>query len=162
MTRVTVALLTVALAASASGQDCPPPASPSSAPWPEEVAVPSMVVGDAATIRLTKAEGEAIRCRLQRRLRRPIDGMPSDLREEVRGRRVGALWMDQGRPRIGSFWLQRASDGSLELSDTLAMSERVRIGLVARFERRRGSWRLTRIGTRIDHARRGRRARGAP
>jgi len=155
-------LLGFFLVAPASAQRCPPPLSPSDAPWPEEVEVRSEVVGDDATIRLTRAEGEAIRCQLQRRLRRPIDRMPSDLRERVHGRRVGALWMDQGRPRIGSFWLLRRSDGSLALSDTLAMSDRARIGLVARFEERGGRWRLMHVGVRIDHGRRGRRAPAAP
>jgi hypothetical protein len=155
-------LLGLFTAAPSSAQDCPPPPSPSSEPWPDEVEVSSEVVGDDATIRLTRAEGEAIRCQLQRRLRRPIDRMPSDLREEVHGRRVGALWMDQGRPRIGSFWLQRRSDGTLALSDTLAMSDRARIGLVARFEKRGGRWRLMHVDVRIDHARRGRRTPAAP
>lgn len=153
MRTIGCALILAFFAAPASAQRCPPPLSPSDAPWPDAVEVRSEVVGEDATISLTKAEGEAIRCQLQRRLRRPIDRLPSDLRERVRGRRVGALWMDQGRPRIGSFWLQRRSDGSLALSDTLAMSDRVRIGLVARFERRGGRWQLIEVGVRIDHAR---------
>lgn len=121
-----------------------------------------MVVGDEATIRLTRSEGEAIRCQLQRRLRRPIEGLPADFRAAVRRRRVGALSMAQDHPRIGSFWLQRTSEGTLELSDTLAMTDHARIGLVVRFERRGERWRLVDVSVRIAHARRGRSAQPSP
>jgi len=154
MTRLALALLGLLFANLAAAQRCPPPpGEPTDTPWPDEVEVPSMVVGDSATIRLTRAEGEAIRCTIQRRLRRAIPEVPSDLRERVRNRRVGWLWMEGDRPRIGSFWLQRNGDGALELSDTLHMSAAVRIGLVIRFEERGGRWRLSSVSVRTDHHR---------
>lgn len=153
MRPVVLALLGLALTATAAAQSCPqPPGEPTGAPWPDAVEVPSVVVGDPS-IGLTRAEGEAIRCAVQRRLRRAVRDVPSDLRAQVRNRRVGWLWMDGDRPRIGSFFLQRDTDGTLELSDTLAMSARVRIGLVVRLEKRASRWRVTSVGIRTDHHR---------
>lgn len=152
MSRLALALLCSALPSIAAAQPCPqPPGEPTDAPWPDDVEVPSVLAGEAATIRLTRGEGEAIRCALQRRLRRPLSQVPRDLRAQVRDRRVGHLWMDGDRPRIGAFFLQRDLDGHLELEDTLAMSAAVRIGLVVRFEHRQGRWRLSSIDTRTDH-----------
>ncbi len=157
MTRFALVLLGLSLASPTSAQRCPqPPGDPTDAPWPDAVEVPSVVVGEPATIRLTRAEGEAIRCAVQRRLQRELRQVPSDLRDRVRGRRLGHLWMDGDHPRIGSFFLQRDLDGNLELDDTLVVSAAVRITLVVRFERRRGRWRMSGIGTRTDHHRRGR------
>ena len=121
-----------------------------------------MVVGEQATIRLTRAEGERIRCAIQRRLARPLNQVPTDLRAQVRRRRVGWLWMDGDHPRIGSFFLPRDPEGNLEISDALHVAAAVRITLVVRFEQRQGRWRMSGIGIRTDHHRRGRPSAAAP
>jgi len=163
MTRFVFALGMLSLASAASAQRCPqPPGEPTDAPWPDVVQVPSMEVGEPSTIELTRAEGEAIRCAIQRRLRRAVRDVPSDLRDGLVGHRLGHLWMDGDHPRIGAFFLQRDHEGNLELSDTLAVGAAVRITLVVRFEPRRGRWRMSHIGARTDHRRRGRPAAAAP
>jgi len=112
-------------------------------------------VEDTTHISLTRADGVAIRCALAASLRsRRVRVLPPDWRARVRHRRVGPLWLDQGRPRIGSFWLQHTLDGTLELSDTLVMNDSVRIGLVVHVAKRHGRWVVTQFSPRISHARR--------
>jgi len=118
--------------------------------WSDEVCVPS--VEDETVVTLSRADGVAIRSALIASLRsRSVRVLPSDLRARVRRRRVGALWMDQGRPRIGSFWVQHRSDGSLELSDTLVMNDHVRFGLVVRVAKRGRRWVVTHLSSLISH-----------
>ncbi|MFK7991814.1 MAG: hypothetical protein AB8I08_37700 [Sandaracinaceae bacterium] len=135
-----------------AAQDCAAAAEPWGEPWPTSVSVPSSVVGDPA-VRLTREDGERLRCLLQRRLRQPVTDLPLALRPQVQDRRVGPLWMDHGQPRIGAFWVQSTPDGPIHLSETLSMNARSRVGLSVRFERVRGAWRLSQIHTRFDRAR---------
>ena len=148
-------LFFVALVAAPSGglaQRCSRPPAAAGEPWPDRVEVPSQAGASTEAQFLTRAEGESIRCALEARLRRPIDRMPSDLEPLVRDRRVGAPWLDEGRPRIGAFWLQGTPDGQLEVSYTLAVGTGARIALVARFARQGASWRLGMAHVRISHA----------
>jgi len=111
----------------ASAQTCAPPDEQWGDPWPAEVQVPGMDGEVDGSVSLSRADGEAIRCALVASLRsNRVRALSADLRAQVRRRRVGPIWLDQGRPRIDSFWLQHLEDGSIELSDTLVMTDRVR------------------------------------
>ena len=131
----------LAVLSPAAAQTCPPATDSWGDPWPADAPI------DAA-------EAEKIRCALIAALRSDrVDRLPSDLQHRVRTRPVGAAWSDQGRARIGTFWFE--SDGDeVVLRDTLAMTSRVRIGLVVRLRKRGARWVVTALNHSTAHVRR--------
>ena len=137
-----VTALFALLAGSAAAQSCPVPTDTWGDPWP------------ASIDGLSADDATKIRCALISALR-DVDHLRADTRERLHHRRVGPAHLDEGRPRIGSFWL-RVDNGVVTLRDTLFFNDRVRLMLVVRIEKRGTRWIATNVSESVAHARRNR------
>lgn len=122
--------------------------------WPEVgVAVPSRDSTDLREARLTRDDGEEIRCALQAYMHSPraASSIRPEFQERVARWRVGAPWLDEERPRIGEFWVQRGerlsdAEGNPQevilLSTTLELGGAVRYGLEAQLIHTEQGWQV--------------------
>lgn len=133
-------------------QASPADESPCSTPdaswgeWPQGgVVVRSPDTTSSRTIRLSLAEGEEIRCALERFMRTPAaleHRYPEELARQIPQWQVGAPNIGVGNtPRVGQFFVQLGDQDELVLSHTPMLRDNFRYQLSARVVRFQQRWR---------------------